>query len=142
MKRIIFILMCVCWVSITQAGIEDIVGFNAEYFYIEPGENWQNGADEDALCGIYITPINNNLIHDPNNDRKYQFYLPAGIYNCYVRVYIPDDAQGYYDNDSWFHSETLAEDSPMVQYNQMADDVDIDGVSVQDRWGWVLVHEE
>ena len=143
MKRIVFMLMCVCCVSITQAGPDDIRGFNAEdpeFWYI-PGDNWQDVEDQDALGGIYITPIENGTTHDTDHDRYYRFDLPAGIYNCYVRVYIPDDAPGYYDNDSWFHSETLAGDSPMVQYNHMADDVDIDGVSVQ-RQQIVLILEQ
>lgn len=146
MKKVMFLVVCLSLVSMSQA---DVFSFNAEdaSYIATAGTNWRTEAAVGASGGLVITP---NVPHGApmieEEVRTYSFDIAAGTYDLYARV---NKRTGTFDgwgtgesfwNDSAFFSDSsFASDAVLFQYNSMLGDTGIDGVATLDNFGWVKV---
>jgi hypothetical protein len=132
MKKMLFILICMCLASITQAVM---VGFEAEddSYYSIAGGNWQTLEDEAALGGAYITAITTGSAHNAANDRHYEIPLQAGSYNVYIHVYTGPDT--YNDDSVFVPNNAFGAEAGMADWNNTVDDA-LAGEDVTESYGW------
>jgi hypothetical protein len=140
MRRLLFILMCLCLVSLSQATIVKIEAEEPAFYYIA-GTNWETVEDVDdtpASGGFYITAITNSNPYTEETIRYYSIPIPAGTYNLYMRLYV--DNSDRYNNDSMFCGNTFGETATMGTYNDVGALTTVDGVSVLSNYGWAQVN--
>lgn len=140
MRRLLFILICLCLVSLSQATIVKIEAEEPAFYYIS-GTNWQTVADTDdtpASGGAYITAIANSNPYTEATIRYYSIPVPAGTYNLYMRLNV--DNSDRYNNDSMFCGTTFGETATMGTYNDVGALTTVDGVSVLSNYGWARVN--
>ncbi len=137
MKRVSFVLMCLCLVSMARAGI---VAFEAEdsSVYYQAGTVWADLADAAASGGVYMTTTLDNPEITGDYIRRYSFAVTAGTYDLYVRLRV---GSGGYNDDSIYLSDSSFDQwsAALTTYNGIAGMSDVDGGSVQGSFGWVLM---
>jgi len=138
MRRLLFILICLSLVSLSQATIlkcqaEDAAVINA------PGNNWSTIYDEAAGSDVldvtvqgFTTPPEEAAI------RYFKFAIPAGTYTLYIRYTKAEDPA--YLNDSFFCSDSsFAQDAVMATRNNTpatgVEDISCEGGS----YAWVNI---
>ena len=132
MKRILFVLIGLCLVSMTQAAIFKIAAEDPE-FYTIAGANWSTVVDATASSGAYITATVNGTSHNAANDRHYAVPLEADTYYVYLRVYIGSGAAN--DDSCYVPTDSFGADAAMSDWNSTSGDA-IAGESIDEQWGW------
>lgn len=137
MKRIFFLLMCICLAAASQAAI---IAFEAEapHFYYVAGANWTTVEDAAVLGGEYITATANSTTFAEANVRYYSFHVIAGTYDLYAKVRVGPNT---YNDDSIFVSNSTFNTTPPLDndtyVNMLQDATTPEGGNVRQVFGWV-----
>ena len=118
MKKLLFVLTCLCVVSLSHATIIKGEAENATLID-SPGNNWSTIYDAAAGSEI-ITSADGSFVSPPAEaaTRFFKFKAPAGTYSLYIRYTKADDGSEPFLNDSFFCSDSsFAYDAVMATRN-------------------------
>lgn len=106
MKRLLFVLICLCLVQVSQAVIIKCQAEDTRLI-TDAGNNWSTRDQETALGGKYITATLNITTLAEERINYYRFRAPAGNYTLYIRyTKNNNDGQQAFTNDSFFCSDS------------------------------------
>jgi len=139
MKRLLFVLICLSLVSLSQATIIKCQAEDTKVLTVA-GNNWSTLTDPTALGGEYITATLNITTLAEQRINYYKIFVPAGNYSLYIRYTKQDDGNPAYTNDSFFCSDSsFAIDAAMAERNNTPatglEDISCEGGS----YAWVQI---
>jgi len=147
------LLAAVVWLLPSLAS-GDMIGFEGETGYTPPGmAAYRVQSDAGALGGEYIDSDHRSMDGGEHSVyRKYLVPLPAGTYDLWGRIYVPnnfeydpehnsDDGGGSpsYMNDSFFAPETFGADPTFIKSNgwRKFDGLQDGNTNIVDAYGWI-----